>query len=101
MRPHVKTQLLRCECEDESHFPQGNEAVASTTVRPALIELVKYASRLEGHAYGIEFAARHIHAVKTPFGAFAVCPACTEVCLGKYSQDGENLLVSPHDRGTR
>lgn len=71
MKPHQeKVQLLRCQCEHVSHF--ANQNADLTTSSP------------EGHAYGVDFAARHIEPVKTPFGTFAVCPACRETCLQMY-----------------
>lgn len=62
----------RCECEHQDHFVKPI---------PGLGE-VRY--ELVGHAYGIDFDAKHIEHVHTPFGTFAVCPACRETCMADY-----------------
>lgn len=67
---------LRCECEHEDHFPRTRGT--SVDGQPKLV------TKLDGHAYGIEFPAQHIAAVHTPFGRVPACPACREVCLGQY-----------------
>jgi hypothetical protein len=66
---------LRCECEHDSHFNKTNGG-------PEVI------TSLSGHAYGVDFPEQHISPVRTPYGTFAVCPACRENCLADYTIEG-------------
>lgn len=82
----------RCECEHADHFPQYESADA-TNLHDSPVRVV-----ILGHAYGVDFPRRHIHAVRTPYGVFNVCPACAQTCYAEYTDDAENQLVSSHDR---